>query len=373
MGTAEYAFATEALRDGRLRRAFTVFIVVALLGLAVLGVATQLHPVGPQGLVARTVQGLVAASAVAVAALWMVRPWPTYRQALAFVLWADCAIVVVAVAMSAVEARLSTMLYMGLTGVFVGFILGSRIMFLHCGFGLAAIAGITAWAVAREEYTLFGLYVYYMPAVTWVIVVPLGGVVLIDIGRRAIRKTARSAHFDPLTGLRNRRGLHAAVTRVLREADGPRAVVVAVCDIDRFKTLNDQLGHAIGDAALVAMSEKLSAVADSGDVTARIGGDELVLVSFLPMNADVAASLERLRRLTRVESGGVELTASVGVAVESSTTAHFSIDDLVGHADAVMYDVKRAGGANYALYDARATASTTDAAADPRRDPCCPA
>jgi diguanylate cyclase len=369
MRRAEYAFATVALREGRMMRAFTSFIGVACLGLVLLGVVMQVHPLGPHGVVARTVQGVVLASAVIAAVGWFVTPWPAFGRAVTFVVWADIAVTVVAATMSSVEARLSAMLYLGLVGIFAAFILGWQILLWHCGFGFLALAAMTAWAVVYDGGDVFGLFVYYMPAVTWVVFVPLGGMVLIDIGRHAIRRTARSAHFDPLTGLRNRRGLHAAVRQTLKHSDGPRAVAVAVCDIDGFKALNDSAGHAVGDVALTALSQQLRAVAGPGDVCARIGGDEMVLVSFLEPSADVDGFLERLQPLTRLASDGAELTVSVGAAAESTTAPHFSIDDLLGHADAAMYDVKRSGGANCALYRSRTTASTTGATADRRRRP----
>ena len=369
MRRAEYAFATVALREGGMMRAFTSLIAVACLGLVLLGAVMQGHPLGPQGVVARTVQGLVLASAVIAAIGWLVTPWPTFTRAVAFVVWADVAVTVVAATMSSVEARLSAMLYLGLVGIFAAFILGWRILLWHCGFGFLALAAMTAWAVVFDGYGVFGLFVYYMPAATWVVFVPLGGMVLIDIGRHAIRRTARSAHFDPLTGLRNRRGLHAAVRQALKHANGPRTVAVAVCDVDAFKALNDSAGHAVGDVALTAMSQQLRAVAGRDDVCARIGGDEMVLVSFVDREADLDEFLEPLRPLTRLESDGAELTVSVGAAVETTTAPHFSIDDLIGHADAAMYGVKRSGGANCALYSSQATESTTGVAADPRRHP----
>lgn len=349
-------------------RAFTTFIGWACLGLFVLGVVSQLHPLGPHGVVARIVQGAVTVSALIVSALWLRSPWPTYGRAVGFVVWADCSVVIAAATMSTVEARLSTTLYLGLVGIFAAFILGWRITLMHCGFGFATIAAITAWAVMVDGHSVFGLYVYYAPALAWVVVVPLGGMVLIDIGRRAIRRTARSAHFDPLTGLRNRRGMHSAVNLLIKRAEAPVTVAVAVCDMDGFKVLNDTAGHSVGDAALNAMAQRLRSVADPDDVCARIGGDELVLVSILSVRADIADFIQRLTPLTRVDFDGLALAASVGVAADTTATPHFSIDDLIGHADAAMYSVKRSGGASCAIYDPT-TASTTGATAGRRRHP----
>lgn len=364
-GAREYRFATRALTDGRFMRLFVMVTGVSCIGMAGLLVIVQFHPAGPTGVPVRVLHILVAASAVAVGWRWMRGPWPSYTQAIAFVVWADIALVCTVGTLSTAAAQLSAMTYMGIVGVFAGFLLGARVLLVHCVLGAAVIAGIVARAVLVGERSGFELFIYYMPALVWVVIVPLVGSVLIDMGRRAIVKTARSAHYDSLTGLRNRRGMYASVGQAL--ARGPQATVaMAVCDIDRFKRLNDAGGHAAGDAALVALAARLQEVARPDEFTARIGGDELVLVSLLDGDAALPELVDRVRALTRVQLGDVEFTVSIGIAAMSPSEPHFTVDAVVRHADSAMYEAKRAGGAMCAGYP---TESTTAASADRRRVP----
>ena len=351
MGRSEFAFATQALREGRLTKIFTRIVGASSLAMAGMGVVAQFLPYGPNSPTSRFILAVVVLSATVVGARWLLTPWPRYGAAVVFVIWADCALALGASTMSTPQAQLCSTLYMGLVGVFAAFLLSPRILYLHCAGGFLVIAAITGWAIASGQSDLIELFVFYVPALTWVVVVPLGGLALIVGGRHAIRRTARSAAYDPLTGLRNRRGMTAAVGSALRELAEPTTMFVAVCDVDRFKELNDREGHAAGDTALEQMAGKLRDIARPGEVVARIGGDELVLVGFLDDAGDVAGLPERLAPLTRGEVDGSELSASVGVAAVATDASHFLVDDVVRHADAAMYEAKRAGGGRCAVYD----------------------
>jgi diguanylate cyclase (GGDEF)-like protein len=368
-GASEYRFATRALREGRLVRPFMGFIGVSCLLLAALGVVVQFHPEGPHGVTARWVQVGVLLSAVLVGLRWLLGRWPSHAYAVAYIVWADCALAATAFTMSTPEARVCTTLYMAMLGIFACFILGARIVALHCVFGAAIIGTIIGWAMLSDPTEGFRLFVCYMPAVVWVVVAPVGGVILIGRGRLAIGITARSAHYDQLTGLRNRRGMYAAVEATLARRTGCVTVVMAVCDVDRFKRLNDQLGHAAGDAALIAMAQQLKCIARHDEVTARIGGDELVLVAFPDESNAVDDVLRRLAPLTRVEADGAAPTASVGIASNTTDDRHFCVDDLLRHADAAMYEAKRAGGRCCVVYRGLATEFTTATGADCHRAP----
>lgn len=347
MGSREFAFATRTLRDGRMMRAFTHFVAVACFLLAVLCIVTAAIPVGPDTLPERAVLVTVAVSAVLVGIRWLWVPWPRYGPAVAFVVWADAAVTLFSVVMSTSEARLSSTLYMGLIGVFAAFLLGPRILLPHCVFGALVITTITVQGVA-SGIAPSDLIVFALPALAWVVVVPLGGCVLITSGRRALRATVRSAESDPLTGLRNRRGMLAAFGRALRGAAEPLTVAVAVFDIDEFKQLNDTHGHTAGDGALIELARRLGAVAQPSEIPARIGGDELMLVGLYPHTDDINGLMCRLAPLTRV--AGSDLTVSIGVASAQTDAQHFLIDDLIRHADTAMYEAKRAGGGRCSVY-----------------------
>jgi hypothetical protein len=212
-------------------RAFCLVTALGCFALAGLGIVVQFNPAGPTGVASRSVQAVAVVSGAVIGSRWLRRPWPRYEAAVAFVVWGDITVAAVAATMSTTEARLCTTLYLGITGVFVGFLLGARLLAVHCAFGAMVIAGITGWAVLLRHDSLWGLFTIYMPALMWVVLVPLTGCVLIESGRRALARVARSAHLDQLTGLLNRRGMHAAVRRVVSAKTPPANLVVAVCDI----------------------------------------------------------------------------------------------------------------------------------------------
>lgn len=357
-GGSEYRFATQALREGHNTRPFMGFIGGSCLLVAVLGVVVQFHPDGPHGVTARWVQIGVLATAVLVGLRWLLGRWPSHAYALAYIVWADLALAAFALTMSTPEARVSTTLYLALLGIFAGFFLGTRIVFLHCAFGAVVIGAIVGWAMLSEPSDGFRLMVHYLPALVWVVLAPAGTIAVIGRGRRAIQRTARSADHDVLTGLRNRRGLYAAVAAKLARRTEPVTMVMAVCDVDRFKELNDRLGHTAGDAALIALAHQLTSVAQPGDITARIGGDEVVLVAFSEESNVMDDLSRRLIALTRIDIDGASPTASVGIAANVTDDPHFSVDDVLRRADVAMYEAKRSGGSRCVAYrDATTTLS----------------
>lgn len=158
------------------------------------------------------------------------------------------------------------------------------------------------------------------------------------IDRQELQETSLS---DPLTGLRNRRGLELALSRV---NPGEGALIYA--DLDRFKALNDTLGHAAGDAALVHFARTCGEATRSGDVVARVGGEEFAV--WLPgaTLAEGAEAAERIR--ANLERGAWtwqgspwSLTASFGVAGCPETVP--SVHHLAECADRALYAAKEAG------------------------------
>lgn len=146
---------------------------------------------------------------------------------------------------------------------------------------------------------------------------------------------------DPLTGLRNRRGIErwlAIATAGMRP--GLDQIAVAFCDLDRFKAVNDTLGHAAGDAALRSFAAALLTVGRGADLHGRLGGDEFVLAAVLPTGAAaLGAWTGRVRHAARATAawpdGTQELRASVGVASFDDTAT--TPEDALSAADAAMY------------------------------------
>ncbi len=165
----------------------------------------------------------------------------------------------------------------------------------------------------------------------------------------------RQALHDPLTKLPNRlllmdRARHA-LTRLGR---GGGLVALLFVDLDRFKTVNDTFGHALGDRLLVSLGERLAGLMRDGDTIARLGGDEFVILAEeLRTDTDALAVAERVLRALRepfsIDSSEVSVLASIGVSV--SHDPHCDPEALLREADVAMYRAKRSGGYRLELFD----------------------
>ncbi len=157
----------------------------------------------------------------------------------------------------------------------------------------------------------------------------------------------REALHDSLTGLPNRALLVDRLTQAiarLPRRDGPLCVMFI--DVDRFKVINDSLGHEAGDEVLVELARRFSSVLRPGDTVARFGGDEFVVLSEeLAHDGEALTTAERLQNVTNrpisVQDSEVMVTVSAGIAVSRSVTDHPSA--LLRDADAAMYRAKQGG------------------------------
>jgi len=168
--------------------------------------------------------------------------------------------------------------------------------------------------------------------------------------RRAEQLLRFQASHDELTGLANRRRLLDEIHRV---ADGSGSVGVLLLDVDRFKNVNDSLGHDRGDELLVVIADRLRLAVRPGDLVARLGGDEFAVVLPGPVAvADAEFVAERLMRLIGdpVVLGHQKIypTASIGIAVADDQT---EVDDLLRRADTAMYRAKAQGRARAESFD----------------------
>lgn len=165
---------------------------------------------------------------------------------------------------------------------------------------------------------------------------------------------ARQALYDSLTGLANRRLLVDRLESALERSshDGSRHALVFV-DVDRFKAINDSLGHGTGDDLLVAVGSRMKQVAGHRALVSRFGGDEFVILVEDVGNLDEAITVAR-RICSAVEmpvvlSDGYEIVASVSIGVALTEPGH-SADDVLRDADVAMYRAKGRGG-TYQVFD----------------------
>ncbi|MDM7323164.1 MAG: diguanylate cyclase, partial [Gammaproteobacteria bacterium] len=158
---------------------------------------------------------------------------------------------------------------------------------------------------------------------------------------RSMRELATT---DQLTGLGNRHFFFELAARYLARAEREgRAMCMLVADIDHFKQVNDQHGHAVGDKVLRAVGDVLRAFLRKGDLVARFGGEEFVFLMPNCSAEDAFAKAEKIRRdCEHLDVGGVRLTISIGVACFDPGSPE-SLDSLFGRADKALYDAKRLG------------------------------
>jgi diguanylate cyclase (GGDEF)-like protein/PAS domain S-box-containing protein len=179
--------------------------------------------------------------------------------------------------------------------------------------------------------------------------------------KRAERELVRQAEInehqalhDPLTGLPNRILFGERIGQAIREAQRSKTrLAVALIDLDRFKEVNDSLGHSAGDHLLINVGERMGGALRAADTVARLGGDEFgLLLPELTNTDDVLPVLERLQasleRPIQVQSLPIGIEASIGIAVYPDHGE--DAQTLIQRADVAMYDAKR-DGCTYTFYD----------------------
>ena len=166
---------------------------------------------------------------------------------------------------------------------------------------------------------------------------------------RSEQALLESATLDPLTGLPNRARFLEVLTERLSQRD---SLAVMFLDVDRFKWINDSLGHPAGDAILIQVSRRLARVLRAGDILARFGGDEFTIM----INEADALAVDRIAvrvedafdEAFELDGGEFFLSVSIGTAMADRSSDAFG---LVRDADAAMYAAKDAGRARHALFD----------------------
>ncbi|TPI36549.1 EAL domain-containing protein [Mesorhizobium sp. B3-1-9] len=183
--------------------------------------------------------------------------------------------------------------------------------------------------------------------------------------RKAEQEIMRLAHYDPLTGLANRRSFTGRLeAEIAASAEGGKdgQLALMLLDLDRFKEVNDLFGHAAGDAVLQKVAHCASGVLRHGQMLARLGGDEFAIIA--PSLPDPQAAgriaeavLSALRQENRLSPGGM-ISASIGIALYPLDADEQAA--LISHADTALYRAKAEGKDTFRYFEASMGAEARD-------------
>lgn len=183
-----------------------------------------------------------------------------------------------------------------------------------------------------------------------------GSVVIVEditARRSAEQRIDRMARFDTLTGLPNRNHLHEQLENVLPSADEDNPLAILFVDLDEFKQVNDTLGHPSGDRLLSSVADRLRAIAGEGEVVARFGGDEFVVLQAKATveNAETLAQriLDSLSQPYHVDEHDIIIGACVGIAFAPRDGD--DADLLLKNADMALYHAKSNGKGTWRTFD----------------------
>jgi len=178
---------------------------------------------------------------------------------------------------------------------------------------------------------------------------------------------------DPLTGLANRRRLDEAMEIAVHELRRGIAFAVVALDIDHFKSYNDAFGHAAGDDVLGVIADVMKNCTRPGDLTARMGGEEFVVVLRGAGSNEAVALANRLREVIERHPWRLRpVTASFGVTVASNPATVSNIGTILGAADRALYQSKRAGRnrVTYSPVEQRDAVSSSSGRENGAHEPC---
>ena len=259
--------------------------------------------------------------------------------------WAALPALLAAAVLLTGGATSPVLVWFALPAVTLGFRFEPRGMVLGTAYILLLFA---ACAVAPDP----GAAIEHRQALIAAAALILSTVILSGALVESDRAHRRRSTLDPLTGLFNRNALEQRLGELNGQPcdhDEGLSHALLLCDLDNFKRVNDQLGHAAGDAVLQDVAYTMRATLQAGDTIYRVGGEEILVILPGAGREDAIEIAERLRREVHDRRPvGVPVTISIGVAVSEPDVV--DTDDLIARADAALYAAK-AGGRNLVFVD----------------------
>ena len=171
--------------------------------------------------------------------------------------------------------------------------------------------------------------------------------------KAAAARLSHMARHDALTDLPNRVMLREGLVETIAKSSENSTSAVLCLDLDRFKLVNDTLGHPVGDALLVAVGERLRSLVREGDMVARLGGDEFAIIQRMRPTSALPEALARRISASIAEPyliGGQRVQIGVSVGIERINSASTDPDEVLRNADLALYKAK-ASGAGYCVFE----------------------
>ena len=274
-------------------------------------------------------------------ARWLL-PWPSARASAALVVCVDVLMTLSTLLFGDPNLAMSGIPILLCAGGYVVFFHGPKLHLAHILWSVASVTGIAVWMVASTPD--YGLQVAISRAVI-ALAVTVCILPALQFGFWLLQGSSIQSLTDPLTELTNRRGLGAAVRQVNERAVRSADLCALLIDIDDFKMVNDNLGHAAGDEVLIRTARRIRESVGPDAVVVRWGGEEFLVVDRIPARrAEVLA--ERVRAAV---SAPAEPAVTVSVGVASTTRPDAALDGVISAADRAMYAAKARGGDQVAV------------------------
>ncbi|MDR3662089.1 MAG: GGDEF domain-containing protein, partial [Mycobacterium sp.] len=272
--------------------------------------------------------------------------WPSHRRSIAFIAYADIGITTVALMDADHLSGLFGINALALISLYAMFFEGPKVLALHSGWmsiALAVFGVVLATGPHGDPYLALSKSI---AALASLVLTPAA----VQFGIWLLRNDANDSITDHLTGLLNRRGLNLRFTGLLRKSKGTGTITVTLIDLDRFKSINDSEGHAVGDAVLVRCARRIADNVPASALVARIGGEEFVVVDVVS-DREIPVLTERIRCAIAAPAEQAPVTASLGVVtvdVQTSqrraSNAETRLAAAIRCADQAMFESKGKGG-----------------------------